>query len=151
MTTTLVMCATTVLGITLGAIVAEAALLVPYWKSLPPDAFLRWYRENADRLLRFFGPLEVAATLLTVVAAVSHRLSTGGFSLLLVSSSVALVVALAMFPAYFKRANASFAAGTIAPDLVAAELHRWERWHWVRIAVVATAFLATLSAVGGDV
>ena len=48
------------LGLSAGALLAEAGVLVPFWQAQKPEAFLDWYRENASRLLGFFGPLEAA-------------------------------------------------------------------------------------------
>ena len=49
------------LGISAGALLAEAKVLVPFWRGLEPSEFLAWYRKHADLLLRFFGPLEIVA------------------------------------------------------------------------------------------
>src|SRR6267378_2029146 len=56
---TLVVLAAVALGLAAGATLAEGAVLVPFWRSLDPEAFLAWYRRYAALLLRFFGPLEV--------------------------------------------------------------------------------------------
>ena len=50
------------------------------------------------------------------------------------------------FPVYFQRVNASFAAGTIALEDVPAELGRWARWHWMRVALGTSAFVASIAA-----
>jgi hypothetical protein len=56
-TTYAALLATIALGLSAGALLAEGAVLVPFWRSLQPESFLAWYRENAALLLRFFGPL----------------------------------------------------------------------------------------------
>src|SRR4030095_4538670 len=61
--------ATIALGLAAGAMLAEGAVLVPYWRSLPPDAFLAWYVDNAARLLNFYGPLELVSAILAIAAA----------------------------------------------------------------------------------
>jgi len=53
--------ATLALGVAAGAMLAEGAVLVPWWRSMPPEAFLRWYADNARRLFEFFGPLEIVS------------------------------------------------------------------------------------------
>jgi hypothetical protein len=146
MTATLVLLATTALGLTAGAVLAEGAVLVPFWRSLPPRSFLAWYREHGALLLRFFGPLEVVSTVLVIVAAVaSWRDAVPGASFLVVASGLCLLV-LGSFPLYFQRVNASFKAGTIEIDRVAGELRRWARWHWARVALTAAAFVAAALA-----
>ena len=157
MATILVLLAVAVLGLTAGALLAEGAVLVPFWRSLPPDSFLRWYRENAALLLRFFGPLEVAAPLLAGLAAIASWGSAGSASSLLFASSVLSLLVLGAFPLYFKRVNSSFAEGTIEPDRLEEELRRWAYWHWARVVLAAAAFLAgilaamALAARGGTV
>ena len=147
LTTGLAVLSTLALGLSAGAMLTEGAVMVPYWRSLPPDAFLRWYAENAARLLAFFGPLEIAATVLALAAAVlSGVRRAAGIGLLVVAATLALAV-LAPFPIYFGDVNASFAAATIAPEQVGEELTRWAAWHWVRTALGLGAFLAALLAV----
>lgn len=133
------------LGLSAGAVVAEGAVLVPFWRSLPPAAFLAWYRDHGDRLLKFFGPLEVAAAGLTLVAlALCWFHGAARFGALAVSALLALAV-LAAFPMYFQKVNASFATGTIAADDVPEALRRWACWHWARTAIALGAFLSAIS------
>ncbi len=134
------------LGLSAGALLAEGAVLVPYWRSLGDGAFLDGYRRNASRLVRFFGPLEVAAAVLVGIASLSSTLGGGaGTGPLWVSTGLATGVLVA-FPLYFRQANARFAAGTIARERVAAELRRWARWHWARTALAILAFATALLA-----
>ena len=134
------------LGLSAGALLAEAALLVPFWRSLQPAEFLAWYERNASRLLRFFGPLEVVPTLLVINAAIvfvwQGRRGGGWLSL----ASILTLAVLASFPIYFRAANQSFAEATIAEADVAAELARWSTWHWARVMGALVAFAtATLA------
>lgn len=124
------------LGLAAGAVLAEAAVLVPWWRSQPPEAFLAWYAANASRLFRFFGSLETLSAVLVIVAAVLVR---GRF---LVVAALLTVAVLLMFPVYFQQVNASFEAATIAPKDVPAELARWARWHWIRVLMAIAAFAA---------
>jgi len=133
--------ASVALGLMAGALLAEGAILVRFWRSMQPEAFLGWYKEHAALLQKFFGPLEVAAAVLTIVAATLSR-----SSLLIVSALLAVAV-LAVFPLYFQRANTSFAKGTIAATRVAEELRRWAAWHWSRTVMAVAAFLAAVVAV----
>lgn len=132
------------LGLSAGALLAEAAVLVPFWRSEPPEAFLAWYQRNADRLLRFFGPLEVASGALVLVACVLAWAGVlpgaGGFTL----AALLTLAVLASFPLYFKDANASFAEASIPVDAVPAELARWGRWHSARTLASIVAFLAAM-------
>jgi hypothetical protein len=136
------------LGLSAGALLAEGAVLVPFWRSLESEQFLRWYQQHASLLLRFFGPLEIVPALLVVLAtAISLFDGRPGSALLALSSLLAIAVLLT-FPLYFRSANTSFAAGTLAAEKVGAELRRWSSWHWARTFVAIAAFVAALLALG---
>ena len=139
------------LGVAAGAMLAEAGVLVPWWRFLPAEAFLVWYAENASRLLAFYGPLEVvAAALALAAAAVGGR--RAGRPWFVVAAALAVGMLLT-FPLYFRRANASFAGGGMAPDEVAEALRRWAGWHWARtcmgLAGCAAAVLGVRADAGG--
>ena len=134
------------LGLTAGALWTEGAILVPFWRSLPPPAFLGWYKEYAALLQKFFGALEVAAAVLTTVAAILSWISQAAGRYLLALSALLVVVVLAVFPIYFQRANTSFAAGTIAISQIAEELRRWSHWHWFRTMIALLAFISAVAA-----
>ena len=141
--------ATVALGVSAGALAAEGAVLVPFWRSLQPEAFLAWYREHAGLLLRFFGPLEITATVLALAAlALNWLLGCAATDPLIVSAFLAVAV-LAAFPIYFQKVNARFAAGTIAQDCVQAELRRWSRWHWARTVLAVGAFVSAVISLLG--
>ncbi|MBI5503678.1 MAG: DUF1772 domain-containing protein [Deltaproteobacteria bacterium] len=138
--------AVVLLGITAGALLAEASVLVPFWRSQPPRSFLDWYREHAALLLWFFGPLEVATTVVVIIAALLAWSSGAGGAYLSIAAALLALAVLASFPLYFQRANASFEAGTIAIERVAPELRRWALWHWARTLIATASFiLATLA------
>ena len=61
--------AVALLGIFFGAMLTEGLVLVPYWRSLPAEAFYTWYGANDERLLGFFGPLTWLAALSALAAA----------------------------------------------------------------------------------
>ena len=140
------------LGVSAGALIAEGAVLVPFWRSLSPESFLAWYREHAGLLLRFFGPLEIAASVLALCALGSNWVvPRAGTTSLFVSALLAVAV-LAAFPLYFQRVNARFAAGAIERERVPGELHRWSRWHWARTALALGAFFfAALALTACDI
>jgi hypothetical protein len=135
------------LGLAAGALLVEAAVLIPSWRASPPEAFLRWYADNASRLFDFFGPLEIASAGLAAVAALLYRYQRGAAGGLFIVSAVLAVAVLAAFPLYFERVNASFAAGTIARDRVADELTRYAAWHWGRTAIGLLSFVSAVLGV----
>ncbi len=137
--------AAALLGLQTGALLTEALVLVPRWRSQPAAEFHRWYRENAATLLHFFGPLEVLATVATMAAAAAgwwHGAGAGRWGL----ASVFALAVVAEFPVYFQKANARFERGDLAPEALAAELGRWAAWHWSRVALSGGAFLLALTA-----
>lgn len=136
------------LGLYAGAMLTEGLVLVPYWRTLPAEDFLRWYAANDRRLIGFFGPLTSVTVLLAVAAALASLWEghPGRWPALIAALLPAVTVA--MFFLYFRRANGSFAAATIHVDDVAAELARWSAWHWLRIGLSAAAFAAGLMSLG---
>jgi hypothetical protein len=135
------------LGLSAGAMLAEATLLVPYWRALPASDFLLWFADNEPRLTAFYGPLEVAAAVLALAAAGAGAWRRqGGTRPLALAASLAVAV-LAMYPLYFEGVNASFVAGTMDAAAVASELARWSAWQWVRVVIGVAAFVVASGAV----
>jgi hypothetical protein len=128
--------ATLALGITAGALLAEAAVIIPWWRTLPADAFFAWYAANTSRLFWFFGTLEAVSTVLVLVAAALVRTRW------LVVAVLLSVAVLAMFPLYFEAANASFESATVAPADLPVVLARYSAWHWLRTLIGIAAFTA---------
>jgi uncharacterized membrane protein len=143
----LVLLAGVMLGVYVGCMLTEAFVLVPYWRALAPSDFLAWYAANDRRLYGFFGAVTAAtlAVMLLGAAAAVWTAMPGRWAML--GAALVYVGIVAMFPLYFEHANASFAAGTIAREMVPAELARWAWWHGVRTAASAVALaLAMLAA-----
>ncbi len=135
------------LGVFAGAMLTEGGVLVPYWRSLAPDEFLRWYAANAQRLLAFFSPVTSVSAVLAILAAVASLWEGHpGRWYALVAAGLAVGI-VASFFLYFEQANASFAAATIAVDAVPAELARWSAWHNARSALSVVALVSSLLAI----
>jgi hypothetical protein len=146
METAFVFLAALATGLSAGAVLTEATVLVPFWRSQPPEAFLAWYAKYAGLLLRFYGPLEIVAAAATVLAAIGAGLANDGGTVLLSAAATLSVAVLAAYPAYFKPVNAAFAARTIDTLRVPDELRRWSRWHWARVYCALAAFACTVVA-----
>ena len=147
MAAALVLLAVVVLGLMAGALAAEAAVLVPLWRSQPPASFLAWYRENGHLLLRFYAPLEIAAAVATAAAAAASWGAGLPATAWLGAALLLSLLVLAMFPIYFKRANASFSDGSLDPQRVPDALRRWAAWHGARVLIATAAFVSALLAV----
>ena len=99
------------LGIFFGAMLTEGLVLVPYWRSLPAEAFYSWYGANDKRLLGFFGPVTwLAALSALAVAGISLWTAHPGRWYAVAAAACTLVV-VSMFFVYFARANATFSLG----------------------------------------
>ncbi|PYT03753.1 MAG: hypothetical protein DMF60_17405 [Acidobacteria bacterium] len=59
------------LALFVGALLTEAMVLVPMWRTLQPQEFFTLHAAHAHRLYTFFAPLTVSATLLAVGAAIT--------------------------------------------------------------------------------
>ena len=135
------------IGVTAGAMLAEAAILVPYWQSLPPADFFDWYAANASLLVDFYSPLEIASAVVALVCAGLYTAqSRPGARLWWVAAILSLVV-IATFFVYFKDANASFSNRTITEESLPAALATWGAWQWGRVAAGCAAFATSVSAI----
>lgn len=135
------------LGVTAGAMLAEAAVLVPYWHSLAPVDFFDWYSANASLLVDFYSPLEIASAVVALVCAVIYSLQSRPGARLWWVAAILSIVVIAMFFAYFKDANAGFLNRTIADESLAEALATWGRWQWARVGVGCAAFAASVLAI----
>ncbi|NNF57527.1 MAG: DUF1772 domain-containing protein [Rhodothermaceae bacterium] len=129
-----------ILGVFVGAQIAEACLFVPVWKEMDPDDFFEQHQYVGPLIYRFFAPLTIAATVVP--------LATVGIGLIL-NSQPNIVIwimgasTLAFFSTYFlyfKAANQKFADRTLSNDELPVELHRWGQWHWTRVGLETIAF-----------
>lgn len=130
------------LSIMTGALLAEGAILVPFWRRSTSDAFLTWYQKYAALLQNFFAPLEIAATGATLLAAAVAWMNQDPARWPLSLAALLSLAVLAVFPLYFQRANASFKNATIAVERVPHELRIWSQWHWFRTVLSFAACCA---------
>lgn len=135
------------LGVFAGAMLTEGGVLVPFWRSLSPDEFLRWYATNADRLLAFFSPVTSVSAVVALLAAIGSLWEGHPGRWWAVLAAGLVLVTVVSFFVYFEHANTSFATATIAVDAVPAELARWSTWHNARTALSVLALGAALLAV----
>lgn len=135
------------LGLLVGALLAEGALLVPYWRTLSPQAFYALHPSYGPRLFRFFAPLTIAGPSLSLAAAaLSLAIADPGQWFSLATAALSLVV-IGIYFVYFKSANDAFGKAAIAESDLAAELGRWAAWHAGRSGIALAAFAFSLLAV----
>lgn len=134
------------LGLFAGAMLTEAGVLVPYWRSVDAGTFQAWYRGNAERLVHFFGGLTWCAGLSAVAwALLASAVSSVGQPWAVTAAGL-MVTAVAMFPLFFKQANAGFLAAGRSHDEMASAIRRWAMWHWVRTGISLGAFTVAVAA-----
>jgi hypothetical protein len=129
------------LGIFAGAQLAEACVLVPFWRRLSATEFFSLHHAMGPILFRFFAPVTAVAVLLALASAFFTP-----DNLWSVSGAALSLMALVMFFAYFKSANAAFAERSITDEELHGELARWAKWHLVRTTIVIGAFTSSIIA-----
>lgn len=133
-----------ILGIFLGTQIAEGALLVPYWKSLSPQAFFDLHKIQGPKIYRFFAPLTIAATLIplgTICLGILVRDKVGTFHVL---TGLFTLCFFSTYFLFFKKANKEFAEASISPSELPSALRRWGNWHWGRVILEMIAFVCAL-------
>ncbi len=131
-------------GVLTGALLTEALVLVPYWKRMEIEKFLRLHHTLAPLLLTFFAPLTVAGTLFPITACVGVGLEHG-FTVAWVVSGFSSAAILAFYFLYFREANRTFEE-TKNIDVAAATLATWSLLHNVRTAVALLGFVSAAVA-----
>ncbi|MGB5810984.1 MAG: hypothetical protein WBG86_10675, partial [Polyangiales bacterium] len=138
------------LGVTAGAMLAEAAILVPYWRSLAPADFFDWYAAHAPLLVDFYSPLEVVSTVAALACAGLYSAqSRPGASLWWVAAVLSIAV-LGTFFVFFKEANEGFSSRSIADGSLPAALESWAAWQWGRVIIGMSAFAAGVLAIRAE-
>lgn len=132
------------LGLLVGSLLTEAMILVPYWRTMESQEFLRLHSTLGPRLFIYFAPLTIIATVLPVIAAVMPVLLGTAPHWLSVVSAMIVLMMLVIYFGYFKGANESFESGSVGADGLAVELAKWANWHWARVALGILAFIASL-------
>ncbi|MCU0419903.1 MAG: hypothetical protein MUC38_09620 [Cyclobacteriaceae bacterium] len=135
---------TAILGIFLGTQLAEAMLIVPYWKGISVEEFFVFYNLYGKALHQFYSPLTIAATILPVFTFVWSLFKKQKIDPLLWIMVVFTLLFFSSYFVYFKEANLSFANRTIANELLPDKLNEWANWHWGRVTCEAIAFVCGL-------
>lgn len=135
-----------VLGLLVGSLLTEAMILVPYWRKMKSEEFLKLHGTMGPSLYRYFAPLTVAGTMTPII--------TGVYSVILTPSAIGLsaVVALlvgimfCIYFIYFKAVNQSFENGSVSVEVIPNELKHWAAWHWLRVVIGLIAFFLSIAA-----
>lgn len=138
--------AAVLLGLLAGALLAEGALLVPYWRTLSAEQFYALHPTYGPRLYRFYAPLTIAAPLAALLSAGLALAVSGGHATAAVAAALLALALVACYGLYFRRANEAFARRAVAPVDLPAALARWAAWHHARVVIAILAFVCSLLA-----
>lgn len=140
----LLLVSTGTLGVFFGTQLAEAALIVPYWKELSPDDFFTLHKAYGKKLYQFYSPITIAAFVLPVSTLVFSFITKQKADLLMWGMVVFSILFFATYFLYFKDANISFAERTVSNEALPQALNTWANWHWARVVFEAIAFICGL-------
>lgn len=136
------------IGLLVGALLAEGALFVPYWRTLDATTFYALHKVYGPKLYRFFAPLTIAPMVLILVAGATALWVADAGRWVTLAACLLFLLTVATYGMYFQHANAQFAAASLNAEDLALELARWERWQWVRVVLGLVAFGVALVGVG---
>ncbi|MGY1680851.1 anthrone oxygenase family protein [Geodermatophilus sp. SYSU D01176] len=135
-------------GLLAGGMVLIEVVLLPFWRSVPPEEFRRWFTANAPRIRALMVPLGAGAATAGVAAAVAEASASrrpGPASL----AAAATVGVVTVTVTVNEPANARFTGGTLTDAETRDLLGTWARWHHLRVALGILATVAAASALGG--
>lgn len=136
------------MGLLVGALLAEGAIFIPYWRSLPADTFYSLHKEYGPRLYRFFAPLTIVPSFLSIAASALSFITADAGRWPTLVACVLFMCVLATYVGYFKQANARLATATLSAKELSLELARWKSWHWMRVVLGICSFGAALLGLG---
>lgn len=123
-----------------------AVAVIPFWKTLEPEAFLDWFSRYANRFGLISAPLGFLGVIFSAWALIEATATDVRW--LWALSLLLLVASLAVLPMYFVATNTKFYKRTISGDQVTDEVRQWARWHWSRtVTPLVAVVLATLATV----
>lgn len=129
-----------VLGLTAGAMLTEAVILVPFWLSLSPPDFFDWYAKNQAALVNYYSPLEIWSAVLALVSSLLMLVTKQEGKWSMVAATLFSIFVILTFFVFFKDANAAFNARSIPNDKLSLALTTWGNWQWFRVGLGIIAF-----------
>lgn len=138
----LALVSTVLTGVLTGGMVFIEVVLLPFWRGLPPAEFRAWFASHAGRIRALMVPLG-AATGIACTASASARVAggrRGGPAAVAAAGAAAGVIAVTV--TVNEPANHRFAGRTLTDDGTTELLHRWARWHHVRVVLGLAATVA---------
>ena len=133
-------------GLLAGGMVLIEAVLLPFWRSVPPAEFRRWFTANAPRIRTLMVPLGAAAGVVGVTSAVTDVVTSRRRSPASLTAAAATVGVVAVTVTVNEPANHRFTGGSLTDAETADLLASWARWHHLRVALGVVATVAAASA-----
>jgi hypothetical protein len=124
-------------------------VLLPFWRSVPPEEFRRWFTANAPRIRALMVPLGAGAVTVSVASAVSEASVSRRPGPASLTAAAATVGVVAVTVTVNEPANARFTGGALTDAETRDLLGTWARWHHLRVALGIVATVAAASARGG--
>lgn len=125
-----------------GAALMSQASVVPSWRALPPDVFLRRFPTSGPATGGTAFPFELASMLLLAKVAAAARGSRRPGRVFWLLSAACMGGTFVLL-VYFLPANLALLRPTVPVESVPGALAEWNRWNWVRTGLgVASAALA---------
>jgi uncharacterized membrane protein len=133
-------------GVLTGGMVLIEVVLVPFRRALPPAEFRAWFAAHSGRIRALLVPLG-AATGITCTASAAVQVVGGRCGRpASVAAAGAAAGVIAVTVTVNEPANHRFAAGTLTDAETTQLLHRWARWHHLRVALGLTATVSAARA-----
>lgn len=136
-----------VLGLTSGAMLTEAVIIVPFWLSLSPPEFFDWYEKNQAALVNYYSPLEIWSAILALLTSGIMLFTKQEGKWSMVASTLFSIFVILTFFIFFKDANAAFNARSIPGDKLSLAITTWGNWQWFRVGLGLIAFSLGLFSV----
>jgi len=121
-------------------------VLLPFWRSVPPAEFRRWFEANAPRIRILMVPLGASAAAISVASAATDGLPPRHRSPASLTAAAATVGVVAVTVTVNEPANHRFTGGSLTDAETADLLASWARWHHLRVALGIVATVAAASA-----
>ena len=145
------------MGITMGAGIYEARVLVPLWSAAAPDSVIAFYHHNAanpqfapDQGGNFWVIVTPLTTLTTIALLISSFWTQGLQRKLLVGASVtAMIVQAATFAWFVPNIIRLFGSDvlTMNRDEITTLVSSWVNLNWLRAVLLFTAWTFSLLAI----
>ena len=133
-------------GLLAGGMLLIRVVLVPFWRSVPPSEFRRWFGAYSGHIRRLMLPLGPASAVAATASAITQTATADGDRVSSVTAAATAVGVVAITVSVNEPTNARFVEDGLSDDETAALLRRWARWHDVRVALGLIGALAAARA-----